>query len=289
MLLSNWLLTFIRIIENSFAIHHFLWTYAFCGAIWGAVFGSFADVVADRTIEERKWWGSERSHCPVCGKTLTALELIPIFSFLFQRGKCKGCGSQIPFECLAVEILSASLYFVLWGFHFPFSLSWCIGTLLLPFFLVHAITDFKTHMVYDLVSLVMLAIAVIGRTACWAFGYNSYALTLPGIAAIVIICGFFAILAFFGWIGAGDVILMAALGCATGSYGLFFTIYAAFVFCMIFTCIRAVYTAYTHYRYHFVGLNELSSYVISKIRETAFCPWLCFASLVWIIFFSFYG
>jgi prepilin signal peptidase PulO-like enzyme (type II secretory pathway) len=51
-----------------------------------------------------------RSHCPICLKTLDWYELIPIFSFFIQRGKCRSCGHKISFQYPLVEILSGLLF-----------------------------------------------------------------------------------------------------------------------------------------------------------------------------------
>lgn len=49
-----------------------------------------------------------RSRCLACGHTLGARDLVPVFSFLFCRGRCRHCGEKIPAECLAAELLGAA-------------------------------------------------------------------------------------------------------------------------------------------------------------------------------------
>ena len=77
--------------------------------ILGTVFGSFYNVVGDR-LPEGKSIVKPSSHCPKCGHNLTPLELIPIFSFLFQRGRCKGCNTIIPIMHPLFELLSGILF-----------------------------------------------------------------------------------------------------------------------------------------------------------------------------------
>lgn len=62
----------------------------------GACFGSFSTVLIERW--KHKKWGIlfGRSECPSCHHTLQATELVPFFSYLFQRGRCKNCGKSIP-------------------------------------------------------------------------------------------------------------------------------------------------------------------------------------------------
>ena len=74
----------------------------------GAVFGSFLNCVAWRiTHGESALRG--RSHCPSCGHVLGPSELVPIFSWLFLRGRCKSCGVKIPARYPLTELVFAVL------------------------------------------------------------------------------------------------------------------------------------------------------------------------------------
>lgn len=71
--------------------------------------GSFLNVVAYRFKTGKKFiYG--RSFCMSCGKSLRWYELIPIFSFLFLRGKCSRCKSRISPQYLFVEIATGLLF-----------------------------------------------------------------------------------------------------------------------------------------------------------------------------------
>ena len=50
-----------------------------------------------------------RSVCPQCGHTLGAPDLVPVFSWLFLRGRCRRCGAHIPARYLLVELLGGVL------------------------------------------------------------------------------------------------------------------------------------------------------------------------------------
>ena len=64
--------------------------YAIVLFVFGTIFGSFYNVVGDR-VADGKSIIYPPSHCPKCKHRLTPSELIPIFSYLFQGGKCKSC------------------------------------------------------------------------------------------------------------------------------------------------------------------------------------------------------
>ncbi len=79
--------------------------------ILGTVFWSFGSVLIRRTsqsisketIKSILYW---RSECPQCFKKLGAKELVPVFSYLIQKGKCSVCGSKISSFYLWLEIFS---------------------------------------------------------------------------------------------------------------------------------------------------------------------------------------
>ena len=73
----------------------------------GLVWGSFTDCAVSRwAVGERMFAG--RSRCFACGHELGLPDLIPVFSWLFSRGRCRHCGEKIPAECLLAELLGAA-------------------------------------------------------------------------------------------------------------------------------------------------------------------------------------
>src|SRR3989344_3994814 len=75
--------------------------------VFGTVVGSFLNVVGLRW--NAKDFGG-RSKCPKCGKTLKWYELIPVFSFLFLRGKCYKCSGKISWLYPIVEIWTGLIF-----------------------------------------------------------------------------------------------------------------------------------------------------------------------------------
>lgn len=141
--------------------------------VFGLGVGSFLNVVILRLGRESL---RGRSKCPNCGKVLRWYELIPVFSFLIQRARCRGCRQRISFQYPLVELLTAALFlltaarFSLWS---PFGLSaetilgpagWWIWPLA-AFWLIYvslmaaiAVYDAKFYLIPDkLVGLLWLA------------------------------------------------------------------------------------------------------------------------------------
>ncbi len=75
---------------------------------FGAVFGSFLNVLIDRLSTGRSFVGG-RSYCEKCKKTLSLTDLVPVWSYLLLRGRCRYCKSRIPFRLFLVELFSGVL------------------------------------------------------------------------------------------------------------------------------------------------------------------------------------
>ena len=278
------ILDHINNLRGMFHIGTFSFIYAFCGGIFGLVMGSFTDLVADRTLEDRKWWGTERSRCPACDKVLGPLELIPVISFVVQKRKCRGCGSLIPWECLWAELLCMMLYGVLWGFHAPLTMPWLLGSVLIPLFMIHIITDLKTMALCDSVTLIIF-LAALSVRVYGSFSGGEYRIG-DGLLGTVIASGIFLILSMLGAMGFGDTVLMAGLGMITGVAGIPFVIYSACLMCMawyIFRC-GARCIARISASPHFVTLQEAKEIALAE-REVPYGPWLCLGAYFWIVFF----
>ncbi len=74
--------------------------------VLGLILGSFAAALSYRLVRGQDWIAA-RSSCPDCGMRLSALELIPIVSFLRQSGRCRHCGSAISWRYPIIEGISA--------------------------------------------------------------------------------------------------------------------------------------------------------------------------------------
>ncbi len=82
--------------------------------VLGSVMGSFINVLDLRYDPNRSVFDSKRlsgrSKCMSCGKTLTAVELIPILSFILQRGRCRSCKKKISFQYPIVEATAGFIF-----------------------------------------------------------------------------------------------------------------------------------------------------------------------------------
>jgi len=83
--------------------------FAFVVFLFGLIVGSFLNCVIYR-LGEKKSFLKGRSFCPNCGHILNWKDLIPIFSFLILRGKCRYCGKKISLQYPLVELFTGILF-----------------------------------------------------------------------------------------------------------------------------------------------------------------------------------
>ena len=124
-------------------------------AVLGAVLGSFLDCAVSRWAAGEAWH-TGRSRCTSCGRTLGAAELVPVFSFLFCRGRCRHCGGRIPAECLIAELAGAGAFACLGARFGPgwVLVQWLIAAALLLWL---SLVDWKKQVIPDFLLLALAA------------------------------------------------------------------------------------------------------------------------------------
>ncbi len=131
--------------------------------ILGTILGSFFLVVGTR-LPLKENIITSRSKCDNCDYTLKWYNLIPLISFIFQRGRCTGCKNKIAIEHIIVEIfmgLGFSLLYLFFGFGYLF---WG-GLIIYSLLIIIIITDMKYMIILDspliITTLLFLIIQII--------------------------------------------------------------------------------------------------------------------------------
>lgn len=191
----------------------------------GACMGSFLNAVAMRTVDDRPWWGSERSRCFSCNRVLDPSELVPILSWIALRGRCRTCGAKIPLRYPLAELvgaLAAGLLSWRWGVSYAALFAIATGFLLL----LNALTDLYSGFIYDAFALVLGAAGLLLRVAGgWGALLDGLSGALAGAGVIILI-----ILLSRGGMGWGDAWLMAGTGAALGWQLTLVGLYLGFIF-----------------------------------------------------------
>lgn len=192
----------------------------------GLLIGSFLNVVIFR-VPRGDSIVTPGSHCPACGHALRVWELIPVISFLIQKGQCRNCQSRISWRYPAVELLTGILFFL--------TATLSVGTethpvrLLLNLVFVAvlvalAFIDLDTFCLPDVLTLPLLGLGLLGAFLIQGTptGWESVLSTLGAGGVFWIIARVYP-----QGMGLGDVKLVAAMGACLGFPFIFLAIFIA--------------------------------------------------------------
>lgn len=191
----------IWIAEGAMAI--FLWFF-------GASIFSFLNVVIYR-VPRQESFVIGTSYCPGCGHRLSGLDMIPVFSWLFLRGRCRYCGGKIPARDTLVEFFGGCMA-LLCGYKIGYNLAILTVFAFLCMISVVALVDMDTMEIPDGFVLVILLIGLASIR------------TMPGIPLTERLIGIISVsvplllitMVVPGAFGGGDIKLMGACGLLLG-------------------------------------------------------------------------
>jgi prepilin signal peptidase PulO-like enzyme (type II secretory pathway) len=191
-------------------------------AWFGLAFGSFLNAMVWR-MHKKKDWVKGRSECDFCKHKLSALDLIPVFSWLYLRGRCRYCRKRLSWQHPAVELATAAV-FVLSYIFWPVNLNgagewilfitWLAVSVGLMALLVY---DARWMLLPNKILYPVFYIAVAGRLI-YIIGTEAHKgkALLACAASVAVASGIFWLLFMASqgkWIGYGDV----RLGLITGT------------------------------------------------------------------------
>lgn len=126
--------------------------------IIGGVIGSFLGVLADR-LSTGRTIVKGRSYCESCKHPLSTFDLIPLFSFLFLKGRCRYCKALIPQSIFIIELKTGLLFAFL--YYLSTLYSWDLITLvynltIVSCFIVIIFADYKYSIIPDQITFILL-------------------------------------------------------------------------------------------------------------------------------------
>ncbi|MDK9706710.1 MAG: prepilin peptidase [Desulforhopalus sp.] len=193
-------------------------------ALFGAVIGSFLNVVILRLPDPEQSIVFPASHCPRCSSPLHWYENIPIFSYLVLRGRCGHCKAPISWQYPLVELLMAVIATALVA-KFHFSVATLGYFLFAASLLVIIFIDIRLQIIPDIISLpgivVGFAFSLVSNTVTWQ---DSLIGLLLGGGVLYAIALLYAILRKIDGMGGGDIKLLAMIGAWLGWQSLPFVI-----------------------------------------------------------------
>ena len=184
--------------------------------LFGGAVGSFVNVIADRYNTGLSFLKG-RSFCFSCNTGLKSIDLFPIFSFLFLKGRCRHCQSKIPVSALVTELLMGALSllaafksgFLISGISILLTTNYLLLTTIFAIILLISIYDLRHFIIPDslLVAFFIFCIFYISllTTNYWLHNLLSgLALSLPFLLIFLVSSG--------RWLGFGDVKYIAVIG-----------------------------------------------------------------------------
>ena len=211
--------------------------FSLAAGLLGLAVGSFLNVVIHRLpiMMERDWAAQcaelrgetppafdalslarPRSRCPQCGHPISALENIPVFSWLLLRGRCKGCAARISFRYPLVETLTGLLFaFVAW--HFGFSAAGLGALVFIAALIALTGIDFDTQLLPDDITLPLLWLGLaLNAFNVYADLKSSVIGAMAGYLSLWCVYWLFKLFTGREGMGYGDFKLLAALGAWLG-------------------------------------------------------------------------
>jgi len=203
-------------------------------AIFGLMIGSFLNVCIYRVPRKLSVVSPARSYCPSCQRQLTALENIPVVSWIVLGGKCKSCRNPISGQYPLVEILSAAAAVETY-LKFGFTPTGVVLYALIAALIVITFIDFEWKIIPNVISYPGITLGLLLGAASQYTGLFAEPLSQSAWESLI---GMYAGGGFF-WIigeiyyrmtntvglGGGDVKLMGMTGAVLGYHSVAPTIF----------------------------------------------------------------
>ena len=196
-----------------------IYLYVIAG-ILGLVMGSALNCLSYRIAHNQKWSGG-RSACPSCGHTLATKDLIPLFSWLFLKGKCRYCGEKVSPRYPITEALLALVYIsLLWKYGLNPNLATTM--ILCSCLFCLSLVDLETQIIPDrflLIPAIVRIIQLFIENSLTGFLFSLIPAVALGGSVLVISLIMDKILK-KDTMGGGDIKLLAVLGLFLSQYPL---------------------------------------------------------------------
>lgn len=202
--------------------------FSFLFFIFGLVFGSFGNCWAWRIVHKESVVHG-RSHCAVCSHELAGKDLIPLFSWLFLKGRCRYCGEKISVRYPLAELILA-LYFLSIYLVYGLSLD-CLRLVILGFLLlVMSLVDLDIMELPDSL-MAAAAVSTLLRLPDWkSILLGAFAISMPVLLISLVMDKVLKKES----MGGGDIKLLAVLGMHFGAPHMLLLLIAACLFGLFF-------------------------------------------------------
>lgn len=197
------------------------WLYIVYFFIIGLVLGSFYNVVGLR-VPKKESIVQPPSHCTSCGQRLTWLELIPVLSYILQRGECRNCKVRISPVYLLTEFVTGVLFAFAY-YKLGFSLELAVALFFVSLLVIINVSDIAYMLIPDKILLFFLPFLVVGRILSplepW---WDALVGAVIGFSILLLIA-----IVSKGGMGGGDIKLFFLIGLVLGLMNTLLTLFLA--------------------------------------------------------------
>lgn len=184
--------------------------------LFGAVVGSFLNVVILRLPVEDASIVFPGSHCPVCKTDIRWYDNIPIISYCLIRGKCRNCKTSISLQYPLVEMCMALLTVALYA-RFGVSFDFLYYFIFAASLLVIIFIDIHHQIIPDVISLPGIVLGACGSFFCTYLTWQESIIgILAGGGALYLIAFCYYAITRRDGMGGGDIKLLAMIGAFLG-------------------------------------------------------------------------
>lgn len=204
--------------------------------VLGLIVGSFLNVVICR-LKTKEKIALSRSHCPRCKEKLKFQDLIPLLSFVIQKGKCRYCHKKISWQYPLVELATAVCFLLVFlkSYDLEFSIQYSVFSILTFWFfsailIIIFVYDLKHYLIPNKVVYPAIVITFIIKILLSIL--NTQYSILDIIIGALIPGVFFLILVLISkekWMGAGDIKLGFLCGLMLGYPDILVALFISFV------------------------------------------------------------
>jgi leader peptidase (prepilin peptidase)/N-methyltransferase len=197
--------------------------------IFGLCIGSFLNVCIYRLPSSMSIVNPSRSICPQCKSAISFYDNIPVFSYLWLKGRCRHCQAAISLRYPLVELMTGIIAVDVF-FMFGPTIAGSIYFIFISSLLVITFIDIDHKIIPDVISLPGIPIGLAASFVLPAMTFKTALLgILAGGGSLWIVAWTYSLITRKEGMGGGDIKLLAMIGAFIGWKGVVFTIFAASV------------------------------------------------------------
>ncbi len=195
--------------------------------MFGMCIGSFLNVCIYRLPSSISIINPSRSFCPECNSAIQFYDNIPVFSYLWLKGRCRHCKAPISFRYPLVELMTGILAVAI-SLMFGLALEAVVYFVFMSSLLVITFVDIDHKIIPDIITLPGIPMGLGASFLLPAMTFKSSLLgLLAGGGSLLIVAWTYSLITRKEGMGGGDIKLLGMIGTFIGWKGVIFTIFVA--------------------------------------------------------------